>query len=397
MKYGPRLWGEAAKIVQNLYLDCEFAEARNQKLLTHDLGIARETLSRHGAITLDTNLVNWAAINQVSREKQSIQLPRFFVGGQWLGQNTSPDSPSLIVDEVRHLTQAHCTIFQRINEAGDMLRVDTSVLATNGNRAVGTFIPSHNADGSPNPVIDTVLKGETFRGRAFVVSEYHAAAYEPVWNGDKSRIIGMLYVGVSMTDINKDFHDSMVKIVVGKMGYACVLGGKGDNRGRYIISAKGLRDGESVWETRDNDGRMIIQSMVNAALGAAPGTISTEHYFWKNPGDAAARKKYAAFTYFPAWDWVVIATGYEEDFYAAIQSEKESITALIRWVAIVTAFIGLLGFAASILFANKTVKSISGVIKQVSVGANQVSVAAGASGAIQPGIGRWRRTPGSFH
>ena len=367
---------EAGKIVQNIYLDCESAEGRHQKLLTHDLEIARETLGRLGTVSLDTNQVAWTAINQATKEKIPLQLPRMQAGHDWLGQNFAPDQPSLIVDEVRHLTQAHCTLFQRINDSGDMLRVDTSVLTTEGKRAIGTFIPSRTAEGTPNPVIETVLKGQTFRGRAFVVSEYHTAAYEPIWDAAKTRVIGMLYVGISMTDINRDIHDSMMKIVVGKTGYVYVIGGKGDSRGKYLVSSQGKRDGESIWEAKDANGRLVIQSIVNQALAAAPGTISEEHYFWKNTTEATAQKKFAAFTYFAPWDWVIGAGAYESDYHAGIEQVTQSVSKMIWWVAVVALIVGLAGLIGSFLMASGIVRSISHVIEQVWSGSNQVSSAA---------------------
>ena len=368
---------EASKVVQNIYLECESTELRNQKLLSHDLSIARELLDRQGAVSLGTNLVPWTAINQLTKDRQAVQLPELKLGDSAVAQNFSPDKPSLVVDEVRHLTQAHCTLFQRLNAAGDMLRVNTSVLATNGNRAIGTYIPSHLADGLPNPVIDTVLKGQTFRGRAFVVSEYHAAAYEPIWDAAKTSIIGMLYVGVSMTDINKDFHDAMTKLIVGKTGYVYVLGGKGDMRGKYIVSGKGERDGESVLDVQDASGRPVIQAIINRAMTNAPGAVSAEYYAWKNPGEAAAQAKFAAVTYFPAWDWVIGAGAYENDYHTLIQQVSQSIAQLVKWGALVGLVVGVFGLVLSLILASSIVRAITRVVDEVWSGSNQVSTAAG--------------------
>ena len=46
--------------------------------------------------------------------------------------------------------------------------------------AIGTYIPAVNPDGEPNPVISRVLKGQTFRGRAYVVNDWYMTAYEPI-------------------------------------------------------------------------------------------------------------------------------------------------------------------------------------------------------------------------
>ena len=78
-------------------------------------------------------------------------------------------SQALFVDQVKSLTGVTCTVFQRMNDAGDMLRISTNVVDSEGERAIGTYIPETEPDGKTNPVISAILKGETYQGRAFVV------------------------------------------------------------------------------------------------------------------------------------------------------------------------------------------------------------------------------------
>lgn len=49
--------------------------------------------------------------------------------------------PVPLVDDVHRVAGGMCTVFQRMNETGDMLRVATNVVR-NGKRAIGTFIPA---------------------------------------------------------------------------------------------------------------------------------------------------------------------------------------------------------------------------------------------------------------
>src|SRR5581483_8288026 len=99
------------------------------------------------------------------------------------------------------------------------------------------------------------------------------------------------YVGIGMRAINKDIHDSITKIGVGKTGYVYVLGAKGDERGTYIVSQGGKRDGENIWESKDASGRLIIQSIIGKGLNTHGGSVEFEAYPWKNQGDAAPRTK----------------------------------------------------------------------------------------------------------
>jgi methyl-accepting chemotaxis protein len=380
-------YNESGKIIQTLYFNCASSERQNQGRLTHDLQIADEVLARGGQISLGTNLVEWDAINQFSKEKTHRQLPQWLVGGNWLGQNTDTNTESPVVDAVRHLTRDHCTIFQRINDDGDMLRVDTSVINTNGARAVGTYIPSQNPDGSPNAVISTILKGEIYRGRAFVVNEYHAAAYEPLWDAAKTRVMGMLYVGVSMAEINREFHDAITNILVGKSGYVFVL----DHTGTYIVSQGGKRDGECVWNAEDASGRLVVQSIVEKARKMSDGALTNEIYSWKNPGETAARSKFAVMTCFPAWDWVIGAGAYEDDYQAVHQQVTMAMNRLVQWTCLTAFSIGLLGLAASYFLTRSFTRPVTQIIDRLNGGAAQTASAANqvsiASQSLAEGAG----------
>ncbi len=56
--------------------------------------------------------------------------------------NADLKAPTPLVDEVKTLTGASSTVFQRMNDAGDMLRIATNVVANGGKRAIGTYIPA---------------------------------------------------------------------------------------------------------------------------------------------------------------------------------------------------------------------------------------------------------------
>jgi two-component system NtrC family sensor kinase len=74
------------------------------------------------------------------------------------------------------------TVFQ------DDLRIATNVLDDRGNRAVGTRVSRE--------VKEAVLdRGETYVGRAFVVTAWYITAYRPIQDA-AGRTIGMLYVGM---------------------------------------------------------------------------------------------------------------------------------------------------------------------------------------------------------
>lgn len=351
---------DIAHISQDVYSICETADALVQQQVDADLNVARYVLHDTGAVNESSETVSWNAVDQLTGTSTTIALPKMTVGGTWLGQNKSTSVSSPVVDSVKELVGGTCTIFQRMNSNGDMLRVATNVLKADNTRAIGTYIPAVAADGTKNAVVSTVLKGETYHGRAFVVDSWYITAYEPIKSSD-GKIIGMLYVGVKQEAVTA-LRNAIMNIKVGKTGYVYVLGGTGDTKGHYIISKGGTRDGEDIWEAKDADGNLFIQSIVNKALPLKEGEVAFQTYPWKNEGESQARMKIAAITYFKPWDWVIGAGAYEDDFMAARTQASSALSNLLKWTliggAIVLCLSVLLSFLISRQIANPLLKLV---------------------------------------
>jgi methyl-accepting chemotaxis protein len=371
---------EASKVARNVHLLCTATEARNRRELDASLGLAREALARAGGIRLTTDTVPWNAVNQFTQAGTEVRLPKLLLGDTWLGQVTSARVPVPVVDEIRHVTGEFCTVFQRMNDAGDMLRVGTSVLKADGSRALGTFIPAVQPDGTANPVVQAVVRGETYRGRAFVVKDWHATAYEPIWNQDRTRVIGMLYVGLDLATINRDLHEAIVRMIVGKTGYVFVLGTQGEQRGRYLISQHGARNGENIWDARDASGRHFIQALIGKAMAAPAGETIIEQYPWKNSGESEARIKFAASIYFAPWDWVIGAGTYFEDFEEIRARTSTVLQSMLMWVvglsvavAVVAGLLGLVASRAIALPIGRVISALQQGSGEITTAARQVS------------------------
>jgi methyl-accepting chemotaxis protein len=285
-------------------------EVQEQKVLS-DLKLASSIFKQTGSVSFQGgDVVAWQAVNQFSGQSVTLQLPKMMVGSTWLGQNTDIIQPSPIVDKVKEIAGGTATIFQRMNEQGDMLRVCTNVETLDKKRAIATYIPAVNADGLPNPVLAKVLAKERFIGRAFVVNKWYISAYEAILDASRN-VVGMIYVGVpeeSATALRKAIMD----IKVGDTGYVYVL----DPKGHYIISHKGQRDGENIWEAKDASGNLFIQEVVKKGIALKPGDFAQVKYPWQNPGDAQARQKTVSIGYFAPWQWVIGAGTWDEEFLA---------------------------------------------------------------------------------
>lgn len=313
-------------IAQGVYNLVKTENEAVQLQLNGDINFLRHLITSAGGITLSNETVLWNVSNQFNGVSTAeARLPKMLAGGRWLGMNDDPGTETPVVDVMEKLCGETATIFQRMNARGDMLRVATTVKTTGGRRAIGTYIPAAGPDGSPNPVIAAVMNGTPYRGNAFVVNMKYLTAYEPLKDG-AGEIIGMIYVGVRQSTVEARVRNAVLQTTIGKTGYVYVIGGTGELRGRYIISQKGERDGEDIWNTVDSDGRYVIRSIVAKAVALKPAEFGTERYRWKNPGETEPRWKIARIAYFAPWDWVVGVSVYEDELqhYRTVLNEGRS-------------------------------------------------------------------------
>jgi methyl-accepting chemotaxis protein len=335
----------------------------------NSLNVAREVVANSKGIWLADTNATWNAVNQYSQASSKVELPRMMLDIDWFGQVKDPNTRVPVVDKVHDLSGVTCTVFQRMNEAGDMLRIATSVLKKDGTRAIGTYIPRINPDGKPNPVVSAVLKGQTFNGRAFVVNAWYITAYEPIYDAEKN-IIGMLYVGVPQESA-AGLRKAIMNIKVGKTGYVYVL----DSKGHYVISKDGARDGEDIRNAKDDNGNLFIQEICEKALALGPGEIAEQKYLWKNPGDPTARTKIARIKYFKPWDWVIGVGSYEEEFLDA-SNHIEQLSNRSNIILVCILGLSLIGALFTWWIISKGIaKPINRTIDSLTEGADQVASA----------------------
>jgi methyl-accepting chemotaxis protein len=367
---------EAGKIAHDVYLLCVAAEQRTQRELGQALADADEGLQRTGGVSLSTETVSWHAQIPGAKETREFMLPKLLLGTRWLGQTAAAKTEVPFVDELKHTTGAFCSIYQRVNDAGDMLCVGSNVMGQDGARVTGALWPAKEGAGGDNPVVRTVLHGETYRTRMFVGREWQAGAYEPIWDAPKLHVVGMLYVGLGLGAVDRDLHDVITRIVVGKTGYTFVLAGSGEQRGKYLISQHGQRDGENIWGAKDASGRLFIQSMIEKGLNTADGSLATEEYAWKNSGDPAPRLKIAAITYFAPWDWVIGAGAYQDDFADVQHQLGDAQAKMFLGVALVAGLVAALAAVAAFVLATRVTRPILRLIADLRGGAVEVGQAA---------------------
>ncbi len=341
-------------------------QAEMDRQVATALRIANDVLQRGGAAGVAKEQVTWKAVNQLDKSIREVSLPKVLVGAQWLGQNADPAAPTPVVDEVTRLAGAACTVFQRMNPAGDMLRVATSVKTKEGKRGVGTFIPATQPDGAANPVLKKVLAGERFEGRAFVVDAWYLTAYQPL-RDEAGQVNGMLFVGVredSLEAIRRAVSESRM----GLTGGVYVLGAKGGKKGTFQIPPAGRKDGESLLEVKDLGGQPYAKLLVEQAATLEPGAVARAEFVLAGT-DGAPVERVASYAYYAPWDWVIVA---EMDHAEAVAAGDQVVRSLsITALLVLAGALALLGAVA--WYARRAAAAVAAPVEEIALAAERVA------------------------
>ncbi len=130
--------------------------------------------------------------------------------------------------------------------------------------------------------------------------------------------------GVSLATAKEEARKALKRVSVGQSGYIYAMTSKGD------LTVHIAREGENIYDERDEDGRYFIRTMCLAAKKSPPGQVLYIIYPWRNEtlGDRYPRRKVVAYRYFPDWDWIIAVGGYLEETYEDLAFEKRSFNEL---------------------------------------------------------------------
>ncbi|WP_432490818.1 methyl-accepting chemotaxis protein [Kineococcus gypseus] len=330
-----------------------------QAQLDGDLRVVDQRLLSLGAPRLEGS-ATWTATNQVTKEAGQVVLPQLRFGETWLGQQSDPATAVPGVDEVARLTGAAVTVFQRLNESGDMLRVATTVVGTSGKRAIGTYIPAAKDDGSPNPVVASLLAGETYHGTATVVDQQYVTVYEPLLVD--GRVAGAVFVGLPQADVTADLRARLAEATVGRTGQYAVFSSAAASRGRAVVAPDGAADGDDMLAARDADGEPYVERLLALAAELPDGGFTTTTVELPSGPQTVGVSRYGAY------DWVVTSWLPEADTSAVTDRIAAGRTDLVRDTALaglgVAVVLGLLIAALARTLVGRITR-LTGVLRRL--------------------------------
>jgi methyl-accepting chemotaxis protein len=315
--------GETGQIAQDSYNLIQSQDEAIQLQVLSGLNVLEDLIEREGNLSLDEQTEEWTAVNQLTSDKTKVRLPHLLLGDTWFGKVNNPKTPVPAVDELMQLMNAKATVFQPLPDGSGILRVATNVTNTSGDRAIGTFIPAKNTDGTPNAVFTAVMSGEDYQGVAFVVDAWYVTAYRPVQDSS-GKVLAVLFVGVKEESV-ATMRNAILQTKVGETGYISIIGGKGDQRGKYIISKEGKLDGQSLWDEVDINGTPVYQDIVKAALELNPGEMAA--FNLQTQEDQNPRLVKVA--YYAPWDWIIIVNSYMADYQSFFDKLNQSQTQMV--------------------------------------------------------------------
>jgi methyl-accepting chemotaxis protein len=263
----------------------------------------------------ESNTRKISMTNQVTQGVVSIDLPLLTIDGNDYYNKYE------LVDKYGKSLDCFVTIFQAV--PGGILRISTNVVTAAGARAIGTFIPSDS------PVYQAIMKGEEYKGRAFVAGTWMLTSYKPLYDVN-NKVVGSIFTGVAEDSFKNSFTNSLNEIVLGETGYFYII----DEEGNYVLSLDRKRDGENIKDAKDAKGNLFIQEIIENAKRDGNGNLNTINYDWRNAGESFNRQKTAVYTYFSDWEWIISSSIYDDEFLNGVNNIRK-LTIYICIIAII--------------------------------------------------------------
>ena len=332
-----------------VYNTCEATSKMVQKYLDRRLQESDAFFQDMGGFSLSSETASIKALNLKNHKEKAVSIPKMMIGGVF--------EPRTYIDVIREKFGGNYGLFQRVNEAGDMVLIATTLSSKNGGKLGNLYLPVKQ-EGVVNPVIQNILKKQAFHGIANLADGWHFTACKGITD-KKGRIIGMLFTEAPF-QTPASLRQAIMDMKVGKSGYVYVLGGKhAFHRGHYIISKGGKRDGENLWDAKSTDGRYYVRSIVEKAVKLKKNQVDHDRYTWKNMGEEEPRQKVVALTYFEPWDWVIGAGTYEDDYHEVKKNVETAMTQML-WVMLISGVLVLIPIVGmALFFGNKFTKRIT--------------------------------------
>ena len=243
-----------------------------------------------------------------------------------------------ILDALKSDTGLDFSIFLRLNDAGDMLRVASTVGDSGGGRRVGDYIPAAGAEGSQ--MVRAALSKRAYSGAVRFGGVDFSVNCEPLI-GPNGNVIGAVCCGSPQN--SRDYIIKFLEdIKFGASGFVWAAELSGAGGAVWRASKDGKLDGMAV-EADGSEGRRaaMLEILADAArlgdgkIGVMRRSVS---------GAGMGGEVVSAYGYFRPWNMVVGVNAYSADSFEAMARISRSGERFIFFLLPLGAL--MLGFAA---------------------------------------------------
>ncbi len=298
-----------------------------QSLVNMSLNVAHELFYSKGKPELSKEETT-SLIRTTNQKEKEVKFHSIKLNNKSLYRNYE------FVDDLKRNSINVASVFKKID--GGYLRITTSVIESNGERALDSFI----SDSSQ--VVKTISQNKNYYGRAFVVDDWYLSAYEPI-------IINNKIEGILAVAIKEKNYDYLKKQFSARQyfseGYPYLV----DSKGNLTIHPKS--EGDNIFKD------VFFKQMKNASKD----TVGKSRYQWPDNSDGEWKQQF--FKYFEPYDSYVCVSLYEKDMYKSL-SNMSIIIIIGIIISLILTFIGIYFLLKPVLFGINTIADVSSKISK---------------------------------
>ena len=371
------------QVLEKLYEQCRLQDWQLKQSLKNGLNFQHEIMRKYGKISLSRQNIKLQVTKQNDVKPITIMVPKLLVGDRWLGLEDDISREIDLVDKLYEIAGIYVSIYQLMNKEGDMLRVLTNMQTLDGRRAVGTYLPAKHSNGQLQPAIKTILQKNTFIGSLEDVNQQTLSLIEPILN-KKQQVIGMLQLGVKFED-QKVLLENIQNTTFSQNGFVYALQAWVSCPNRFLVSPKSESTIKKAWAVQHEVDKSVFQKISQTALTLQPKEINSLKYVLQLPQKKKSIEQFEKFIYFPAWDWVLVASAPVSE----IKQMGNIMSGSLWWQILILAFLFIAIFLTIRNLSdliNLLTRSLGSVIQELSNGSDQITAAASQVSSASQGL-----------
>ena len=311
-----------------------------------------DTVSR-GGYELVGPAVPHALIPDANHLGGLVSMPSFRIAGETVTMGRSDR-----IQEIAHDTRVVTTLFERVNDTGDLVRISSSSPKV----PLGSFLNKTNDSLAGNPA-DVLLRGEEFSGRTLVAGAWYMGHYIPL-RDHTGKVIGALYLGMPIDDMTA-FRDELVANSVGAGGSVMLIYAHGPERGKIISPPPtGIAaTTQAQWLPK------VMEDSLNMKDGTDQRAINI--YSPADKADAIVR-----YSYLQRFDWIFVTVANSKDLSGASSAVRNEFDDLMIRSIIGAIIVLLIVTLISTLISKRIVDPLLEITIQLTSNGTQVASSA---------------------